>query len=188
MGATVANLIEHATKSRIVADNLAEIPLGADLVLQIQLLFGQLILELRDLLKRGGVLDRDGRLAGHLGEKVDVGRRKGVLLRAADVERSEHAVSGDQRNAANRLQPRRRQPLRQRRAEPRQFLSIQHHRTPGFHGSAGGCFIQRRRGPLRDDVRISFEHQRIVSQQRLRLAPAAPGWNIRWASPAAGKP
>ncbi len=104
-------LIQHFAETRIVADDLAEILLGADFIFQVELLFGQLVFELGDLLECGGVFDRDGGLRGHLGEEVDVGGREGVLFRAADVQRSEHAVARDQRNAAEGFEPRCHQPL-----------------------------------------------------------------------------
>ncbi len=70
------HLLQHALKGRALADDLAEILLGADFVFQIQLFFGQLILELRDFLKRGGIFNGDGGLAGHLAQKIDVRRMR----------------------------------------------------------------------------------------------------------------
>ena len=152
------HLFQHSAENGIVADDLAEILLGADLILQIQLLFGELVLELRDLLKRLGVLNRDGCLAGHLAEEIHVGGRESVLLHGADVEGAEHVVAGDQRNTAEGFDSGRRQALRYGRGPLRQFDPVKYCGTASFDGTARRSVFQRHRGSLRDDLRIALEH------------------------------
>ncbi len=46
--------------------------------------------------------------------------------------------------------------------ELRHLCAVKNGWTARFDGPAGGRFIERRRGSLRDDGRIAFEHQRVI--------------------------
>ena len=78
------DLLQHLPERRALADDLLEVVLGADLVLEIQLLRVELLLQLGNLLEREPVLHRDGDLLGHLTQQLHIVRRKGRRARAAD--------------------------------------------------------------------------------------------------------
>src|SRR5207302_2619373 len=67
------HLVEHALQRRGLADDLLEVVLGADLVLQVDLLRRELVLELGDLLERERVVDGERHLLRHRGEELRVG-------------------------------------------------------------------------------------------------------------------
>ena len=77
--------------------------LGADFVLEVQLLLVQLFLELGDLAVGEPVLDGDRDLLRDLAEQLDLVRAERVLAEPADVERAQDAIVRLERNAAERF-------------------------------------------------------------------------------------
>ena len=98
------HLAQRLAESRAVADDLAEVALAADLILEVQLLFGQLVFQPLDFAKRLRVLDGNGRLRRHLREKIDILGREGVLADAGQIHRTQYAVARGQRDANARAQ------------------------------------------------------------------------------------
>src|SRR5438876_2269562 len=96
-------LVQHAFQRRGLTDDVLEVVLGADLVLEVDLLRGELVLELGDLLERERVLDREGDLARSGGQelRVAIGERLGA--EPADAERPQPAVVHRERHTAHRL-------------------------------------------------------------------------------------
>ena len=72
-------LIENSFQRRTFADDLFEVVFGADLVLQIELLFAQLVGPLDDLAKRQRVFHGDGDLIGDMLQQPRVLFRKDVV-------------------------------------------------------------------------------------------------------------
>ena len=70
------DLLQDLAQGGALADDVAEVVLGADFLLQIRLLLGELVLERLDLLERQGVLDGDGHLVGDELQEVHVRRRR----------------------------------------------------------------------------------------------------------------
>ena len=97
------HLVQHAFQRRGLTDDVLEVVLGADLVLEVDLLRGELVLELGDLLERERVLDREGDLArsGDQELRVAIGERLGA--EPADAECPQPAVVHRERHAAHRL-------------------------------------------------------------------------------------
>ena len=58
------HFLQHSTQRTTVSDDVAEIVLGADLLLQVGILLGNLVFERLNLLEGLGVLERDGHLVG----------------------------------------------------------------------------------------------------------------------------
>jgi len=57
--------LEDPTEGGALPDELAEVVLGSDLLLQVGVLLGELVLECLDLLEGDGVLDGHGHLVGN---------------------------------------------------------------------------------------------------------------------------
>ena len=104
VGATVSDLMQHALQRRRLADDLLEVVLGADLVLEIDLLRRELVLELGDLLERERVLDRERHLLRRPRRAAPRPRSvNGSPPSRPIAERAEPAVVHRQRHAAHRL-------------------------------------------------------------------------------------
>ena len=71
------DLLQHPAQRSAVADDVAEIVLGADLLLQVGILLGKLVLERLNLLEGLGVLERHGHLVGDELEEAHVRLRIG---------------------------------------------------------------------------------------------------------------
>ena len=68
------DLLQHLLQRRALADDLLEVVLGPDLLFEVQLLGGQLFLQLGNLPVRQRVLHRDGDLLRYLTQQLDVVR------------------------------------------------------------------------------------------------------------------
>ena len=68
-------LFQDFFQGRTFTDNLFEVVFGADLVLEVELLFAKLVRTVHDLTIRERVLDSDGYLIGHMLQQI------GILLR-----------------------------------------------------------------------------------------------------------
>ena len=69
-------LLEGGFQRAALADDLLEAVVGADLVFEVDLLLLEALIQLFDALVGERVVERDGHLAGHLGEE-SAGRRPG---------------------------------------------------------------------------------------------------------------
>ena len=76
------DLLQHPAQGGALADDLAEVVLGADLLLQVGILLGELVLERLDLLEGQGVLDGHGHLVGDELQEAHVRRVVGGRLLA----------------------------------------------------------------------------------------------------------
>ena len=84
-----------------MTDDLLEVVVGADLLLEVDLLGRELVLEPRDLLEGEGILDIHGDLVGHRSQQLLVVGGEGLAAGAADRQRAETAVARCHRRAAD---------------------------------------------------------------------------------------
>jgi hypothetical protein len=89
--------LEDPAQSDALADDLPEFVLGADLLLQVGLLLGELVLECLNLLEGQSVLDGHGHLIGNELQETYVRRLVGGRLLVRENQRAQPAPSGDQR-------------------------------------------------------------------------------------------
>ena len=97
------HLLQHPVQGGALADDLAEVVLGADLLLQVGILLGELVLERLDLLEGQGVLDRHGHLIGDELQEAHVRRIVGGRLLAREHQRAHPPPGGGQRKKAAAL-------------------------------------------------------------------------------------
>ena len=104
------DLLEDPAQGGALADDLPEVVLGADLLLQVGLLLGELVLERRDLpegrldvLEGQGVLDGHGHLIGDELQEAHVRRVVGGRLLARRNQRAQPPPGGGQRQLAGAL-------------------------------------------------------------------------------------
>ena len=109
------DLLQHPAQGGALADDLAEVVLGADLLLQVGLLLGELVLERLDLLEGQGVLDGHGHLVGDLLQEVHVRRVVGGRLLGREHQRAQPPPGRGQRQPAVALDPVRLHPFQQPR-------------------------------------------------------------------------
>ncbi len=84
-------------------DDLAEVVLGADLLLEVRLFLVQLVPECLDFLEGQGVRDGDRDLIGNEVQELQLGFLVGIRLLAREAERPDPAPSGGQRKIAAAL-------------------------------------------------------------------------------------
>ncbi len=94
------DLLEGAAQGGALADDLAEVVLGADLLLQVGLLLGKPVPERLDLLEGEGVFDGQGDLIGDELEEAHVGRIVGGQLLGHEDQRPEPPPGRGQRKLA----------------------------------------------------------------------------------------
>ena len=109
------DLLEHPAQGGALADDLAEVVLGADLLLQVDLLLGELVLERLDLLEGQGVLDGHGHLVGDELQEVHVRRVVGGRLLGREHQRAQPPPGRGQRKPAEALDSVRLHPFQQPR-------------------------------------------------------------------------
>ena len=103
-GCHCLHLSQDALQGGALSHDLFEVMLGADLFLEIELLFRQLLLELGDLSKGPRIVHGNCHLVGYLDQQVNVLLRKGVSALAAHIERSQHPIAVDEGHKARDLQ------------------------------------------------------------------------------------
>ncbi len=86
-----------------LADDLLEVVLGPDFVLEIQLLFVQLFLQLRDFPVRKAVFHGDRNLLRHLAQELDFLLSERLFAKPSDVDGPQNPVVREQRNTAERF-------------------------------------------------------------------------------------
>ena len=125
------DLLQHPAQGGALADDLAEVVLGADLLLQVGLLLGELVLERLDLpegrfdlLESEGVLDRHGHLIGDKLEEARVRRIVDGRLPRRKDQRAQPPPSRGQREPAKTLESMRLHPFQ----EPRPAALLRHAR------------------------------------------------------------
>jgi hypothetical protein len=64
-GSDRLHLLENAAERRAIPDDLPEVVPGADFLLQVGVLLGELVVQRIDLLEGNGVLDGNGHLVGN---------------------------------------------------------------------------------------------------------------------------
>ena len=99
------DLLEDPAQGGALADDLPEVVLGADLLLQVGLLLGELVLERLDLLEGQGVLDGHGHLVGDELQEAHVRRIVGGRLLAGEHQRAQPPPGRGQRKLAGALDP-----------------------------------------------------------------------------------
>ena len=104
------DLLEDPAQGGAVPDDLPEVVPGADLLLQVGILLGELVLEgldlaegHLDLLEGQGVLDGHGHLVGDKPQEAHVRRVVGGRLLAREGERAQPSPGGGQRKPAKAL-------------------------------------------------------------------------------------
>jgi hypothetical protein len=104
------DLLEEPAQDGAVPDDLPEVVPGTDLLLQIGILLGELVLERLDLpeirldlLEGQGILDGHGHLVGHEPEEAHVRRVIGERLLAREVERAQLPPGRGQRKPSKAL-------------------------------------------------------------------------------------
>ena len=107
--------LQHRSQGRALADDVAELVLRADLLLQVRLLLGELVLQRLDLLERQRVLDGDGDLVGDLMQEVQVRRVVGRRLLGREHQCAEPPPRRRQRQPAAALDAVRPHPFQQPR-------------------------------------------------------------------------
>ena len=103
------HLVQRALQRGRVADDLLEVVVGADLLLEVDLLGRELVLERGDLLERERVLDREGHLLRDRRDEISSSCGERLAAEPADAERAQPAVVHRERHAAHRLDPLREQ-------------------------------------------------------------------------------
>jgi hypothetical protein len=91
------DLAQNSSECRTLAHDLIEIELGPNFVFEVKLFFGELILELPDLLKGQRILDGDRHLNRNLNHQFNVGFCECIDSAAGQSHRSYRALTGDQR-------------------------------------------------------------------------------------------
>ena len=97
------DLLEHVLQRRAVADDFLEVVLAANFVLEVQLFFVELFLQLGDLPVGEPVLDGNRDLLRDLTQQLDLVAAERIFSEPADVERAEDAIVRLERDAAERL-------------------------------------------------------------------------------------
>src|SRR5207249_2588682 len=88
------HLLERPAQCGTVADDVLERLLVPNLALEVQALFGELVLEAPDLTERHGVLDRDGHELRHLAHELDLGVGVRRTVAPRESECAESRVNG----------------------------------------------------------------------------------------------
>ena len=88
------HLLERPAQCGTVADDVLERLLVPNLALEVQALFGELVLEAPDLTERHGVLDRDGHELRHLAHELDLGVGVRRVVAPRESECAESRVNG----------------------------------------------------------------------------------------------
>jgi len=91
------NLFEHLLQGATVADDLLEVVRGLNFFLEIDLFFGELILERGNLPERERVLHRNRNLLRDLGQELHVLLAEASLTAPTDVQGSEGAIVRQER-------------------------------------------------------------------------------------------
>ena len=93
---------EHGLERRALADHVAQVLIEADLVFEVQLFGGQLVLDLRKFAVGERVFGGNGNLARHLDQQIHliVGERLAAL--ASQIEHPEHSVCASERDGTAR--------------------------------------------------------------------------------------
>ena len=89
------HLLQNLPKRGAAADNLIEIHLGADFLLEIEVLLRELVFEIRYLPVRNRVLDRDRHLVCDLHGEIDLVRGELLFLQPGESDDTEDAVPAD---------------------------------------------------------------------------------------------
>ena len=95
--------LQNLTQRCAFPDDLAEVVLGADLLLEVRLFLVQLVPECLDFLEGQGVRDGDRDLIGNEVQELQLGFLVGIRLLAREGERADPAPSGGQRKIAAAL-------------------------------------------------------------------------------------
>jgi len=130
-GGDCLRFLEDPTEGGALPDEFAEVVLGADLLLQVGVLFGELVLQRLYLLEGDGVLDGHGYLVGNKLQEACVGRLVGERLLAGEEQDAQPPPSCAERQMAGTLDP---IPLR------------------SFEGPRPALFL----GHVREDLRLLF--------------------------------
>ena len=96
------HVLEDSAQSTAIPDDLGKIHFRADLIFQVQLLFGELVSELSNLPKGTCILYGNGNLISDLGKKLDIVATKRSVLIFDDTECAQHATSANKRKDAHR--------------------------------------------------------------------------------------
>ena len=120
------NLLQHPAEGGALPDDLAEVVLGADLLLEVGILLGELVLERLDLpegrldlLESQGVLDRHGHLIGDKLKEARVRRLVDGRLPGREDQRAQPPPGRCQREPAETLESMRPHPFQQLRPAAR---------------------------------------------------------------------
>ncbi len=89
-----------------LADDFLKIEFTANFFFEVELFFGEFVLQSFDFLKGQSVFHGDGDLRGDLLQELDILRRESINSAAGDVECSKGLPVGDKRNATHGLHSR----------------------------------------------------------------------------------
>ncbi len=110
--------LQNLTQRCAFPDDLAQVVLGADLLLEVRLFLVQLVPECLDFLEGQGVVDGDRDLIGNELQEPQLGPIVGIRLLAGEDQRTQPPPSGGQRKKAGTLDSIRRTPFRQALPSP----------------------------------------------------------------------
>ena len=96
-------LFQDLFQGRTFTDNLFEVVFGADLVLEVELLFAKLVRPVHDLTIRERVLDSNGYLIGHMLQQIRIFLRKVLRLQAPHHKRAKGPAVRNERQETTRL-------------------------------------------------------------------------------------
>jgi len=98
-------LLENAAEGCAIPDDLPEVVLGSDLLLQVGVLLGELLLQRLDLLEGQGILDGPGHLVGNELQEAYVCRLVGERLLAREDQGTQPTPGCSERQMAGTLDP-----------------------------------------------------------------------------------
>src|SRR5262245_28783141 len=120
--------LQGSFQSLTVTDDLCEAVLRADLLFQVEFLFGQFVFQFADLSVRLRVLNGDRDLLGDLAEQLDVIRAERAIAASRHGERAQRAVMGQKRDGTKGIHTFGKEELRAGRFR-RQVIQV----LPGKH-------------------------------------------------------
>ena len=98
------NATEHGLERRAFPDHGSHVLIEADLVLQVQLLGGQFVLDLRKFAVSQGVFGGNANLARHLHQQIHFVFRERFTAPASQVENSQYSICAGKRNGTVRAE------------------------------------------------------------------------------------
>src|ERR1700739_4075424 len=95
-------LVEQGFQYRTFPNDFLKVVFGANLIFKIKLLFGELVLELGNFLKRQRIFDGNGYLRSNLSQEVLVLLWERRIAKAGDIEGSQGSFTRNEGNATLR--------------------------------------------------------------------------------------